>query len=204
MGTQYDKSVEHAMAVFEAASGVMRTSEALAAGIDQRTLYRMRDEGLLEPLSRGVHHLVAMPLPPYPDVAAVMKRVPRAVLCLVSALEYHEIGTQIPKAVQIALPSGVKKPRIAYPKIEIFTMSSESLAAGVEEHDMQGVPVRVFGVAKTVADCFKFRSQVGFDVALEALQDAVQRRRASPAEIMHFAKVDRVLNVIRPYVEAIA
>jgi predicted transcriptional regulator of viral defense system len=144
--------IARATAAFESAGGVLGTSEALSSGIEERTLYWMRDAGLVESLSRGVYHLAASPLPAYPSVAAVLRRVPRAVLCLVSALEYHGIGTQIPAAVQIALPRGVKAPRIAYPRIERFSMSAEAMAAGVEEHDMDGTPIRVFDLAKTVAD----------------------------------------------------
>lgn len=193
----------HATSVFTASGGVLRTSEALAQGIEERTLYAMRDEGLIEPLSRGVYHLAAMPLPAYPDVAAVFRRTPGAVLCLVSALAYHEIGTQIPTAVQIALPPGVKAPRIEYPRIERFTMGGDSISAGVDEHLVGGTTVRVFNVAKTVADCFKFRNRIGQSVAVEALQEAVGRRRASSAEIMRYASVDRVQNVVRPYLEAL-
>jgi len=181
----------------------MRTSEALASGIQPRTLYWMRDISLLEPLSRGVYHLASYPLPSRPDVAAVMRRAPRAVLCLVSALDFHEIGTQIPAEVQIALPRDVKPPRIDYPRVRVFHMSAASMAAGVEEQTHAGASFRVFGVAKTVADCFKYRNRVGLDVAVEALQEAVRRRRASPSEIMRYAKVDRVGNVIRPYLEAL-
>jgi predicted transcriptional regulator of viral defense system len=196
-------ALAQATTVFEEAGGVLRTSEALARGIEERTLYAMRDEGLVETLSRGVHHLSAMPLPAYPDIAAVFRRTPRAVLCLVSALDFHEIGTQIPRAVQIALPAGVKAPRIGYPRIERFTMSEVSIVAGVDSYDVGGTTVHVFSVAKTVADCFKFRRRIGTDVAVEALQEAVRGRRATPAEITRFAMIDRVANVVRPYLEAL-
>lgn len=196
-------ALAHATSIFLAAGGVLRTSEALAQGIEERTLYAMRDAGLIEPLSRGVYHLSAMPLPSYPDIAAVFRRAPRAVLCLVSALAYHEVGTQIPSAVQIALPAGVKAPKIGYPRIERFAMGEKSISAGIEEHAVGETPVRVFGIAKTVADCFKFRSRVGQSVAIEALQEAVRERRATPAEIMRYAAIDRVQNVVRPYLEAL-
>lgn len=193
-----------ATAAFNSAGGVLRTSEALASGIEERTLYWMRDRGLVEPLTRGVYHLTALPLPAYPDVAAVSMRVPHAVLCLVSALEFHGIGTQIPSAVQIALPTGVKAPRIIYPRIERFSMSPGAIAAGVEVHDSNGTPIRVFDVAKTVADCFKYRNRIGQYVAVEALQETIRARRATPAQIMRYAKIDRVEQVVRPYLEALA
>jgi len=181
----------------------MRTSDAIAAGIQPRTLYWMRDEGLLERLSRGVYHLSSAPLPPQPDVAAVARRVPGAVLCLVSALEFHEIGTQIPAEVQIALPRGTKSPRIDYPRVRVFHMSEASIKAGVEVSQLGSTPLRVFGVAKTVADCFKYRNRIGLDVAVEALQDIIREKRATPGEIMEFAKIDRVVRIVRPYLEAL-
>jgi len=203
MRTPSDTAVNDAERIFAAHGGVMQTGEALAAGIHRQTLYWMRDSGLLEPLSRGVFVLSSAPLPQNPDVAAVMRRVPRAVLCLVSALAYHDIGTQIPDAVQIALPTGVRPPQISHPRVRVFTMSAGSFSAGIEEHVMADAPLRVFSVAKTVADCFKYRNKVGLDVAIEALQEAVRSRAASPADIMAFARVDRVESVIAPYLRAL-
>jgi predicted transcriptional regulator of viral defense system len=196
-------ALEASISEFERHHGVMRTSEALAAGIHRRTLYWMRDAGLLEVLSRGVYHLTALELPAKPDVVAVVRRVPRAVVCLVSALDIHELGAQIPAEVQIALPRGLRAPRIDHPRVRVFHMDAPSFAAGVEEVESGGVTLRVFSVAKTVADCFKYRGAIGRDVAIEALQEAVHGRRASPGEIMEYAAVDRVQNVVRPYLEAL-
>lgn len=181
----------------------MRTSEALSAGVHPRTLYWMRDRGMLEVLSRGIYHLTSYPLPARPDVAAVMRRVPGATLCLISALDFHEIGTQIPHEIQIALPQDVKTPRIDWPPVRVFRMSAASLGAGVEAREVGGTPVRVFGVAKTVADCFKFRNRIGMDVAIEAVQEVIRERKATPAEIMEYAEVDRVAGIVRPYLEAL-
>ncbi len=181
----------------------MRTSEALRLGVQARTMYWMRDQGLLEWLSRGVYHLTSHPLPARPDVAAVMRRVPNATLCLISALDLHEVGTQIPFDVQIALAFGTKTPQIDRPRVGVFHMSAASFEAGVESREMGGTPVKVFGIAKTVADCFKFRNRIGTDVALEALQEVIREKRTTPAEIMQYAKVDRVADVVRPYLEAL-
>jgi predicted transcriptional regulator of viral defense system len=126
-----------------------------------------------------------------------------ATLCLISALDFHGVGSQIPSEVQIALPRGTKAPRIDYPRVRVFHMSESSLRAGVETAAVGGTSLKVFGVAKTVADCFKYRGRVGLDVAVEALQEVIRERKASPSEIMRFAKVDRVSEVIRPYVEAL-
>lgn len=197
------KAVEAAERIFLENDGVMRTGEALGAGVHRRTLYWMRDQGLLEALSRGVYSLVSAPLPSSPDVAAVMRRVPKAVLCLVSALDFHGIGTQIPSSVQIALPRSVRPPKIGYPRVQVFNMSEAALRSGVGEHQVSGTQVRVFGVAKTVADCFKYRNKIGLDVALEALQEVVRTRKATPAEIMDFARIDGVQTVVRPYLQAL-
>lgn len=203
MSSLSERAVRGASAVFERNDGVMRTSEALAAGIQPRTLYGMRDAGQLERLSRGVYHLTSHELPAKPDVTAVMRRSPKAVLCLVSALDFHEVGTQIPAEVHIALPRHARPPRIRYPRVRVVHMSPASLEAGVEERVTKGIHLRVFSIAKTVVDCFKYRSTVGLDVAVEALQKVIRERRATPGEIMEYARVDRVQNVIRPYLEAL-
>jgi predicted transcriptional regulator of viral defense system len=198
-----DTSIAVAERIFAEHEGVMRTGEALDAGIHRRTLYWMRDRGKLEALSRGVFVLATAPLPESPDVAAVMRRIPKGIVCLVSALEYHGIGTQIPAAVQVALPRNVRPPKIAYPRVQVFNMSEAAFHAGIEEYSMGGVQIRVYGVAKTVADCFKYRNKIGLDVAIEALQEAVRSRSASPAQIMEFARIDRVESVIGPYLTAL-
>ena len=195
--------VRAAEEIFRARGGTLRTSEAIAAGIHRRTLYWMRDQGVLESLSRGVFHLASEPLPERPDVVAVAQRIPAGVISLISALDFHELTTQIPDAVYVAIPRGTKHPRIAYPRVRIVHMSPTAMSSGVEEHVMGETPVRVFGVAKTIADCFKFRSTVGTDVAVEALRDAVQSRRTTPAEIMHYARLNRVAKVMQPYLRAL-
>ena len=198
-----DNAVAAAEDIFLAHESVMRTGEALQAGVHRRTLYWMRDHGKLETLSRGVFVLTSAPLPESPDVAAVMRRIPKAVLCLVSALEYHGIGTQIPNAVQIALPRNVTPPKIDRPRVQVFSMSDAAYRAGVEEHSMAGAQIRVFGIAKTVADCFKYRNRIGFDIAMEALQEVVRKRTVTPAQIMEFARIDHVDTVITPYLTAL-
>ena len=195
--------VRRADAVFRHSGGVMRSSSAIAAGIHPRTLYYMRDQGLLEQLSRGVFHLAALPLPVNPDVVAVVQRVPHGVISLVSALDPHGLTTQIPQTVDVAIERGVTRPRIDYPPIRVFRMSPESFREGVEEISLGTTSVPVFGVAKTVADCFKYRTRVGHDVAVEALREALRTQRATPAEIMQAAATDRVAAVIRPYLEAL-
>ncbi len=188
--------------VFRSAGGTLRTREAVARGIHYSTLYGMHDAGLLEQLSRGVYRLAELPSSSRYDVVAVAERAPGAVLCLASALDFHGIGTQIPGWVSIAIGPKDWRPQFDYPPVRVYRMSGAALTAGVEVHVVDGTPVRVFSPAKTVADCFKFRNKIGLDVALEALREALRSGKASRSEIMHFAAIDRVAKVVRPYLEA--
>lgn len=197
-----DRAVRVAEKVFRAAGGTLRTREAAERGIQYSTLYGMRDAGLLEQLSRGVYRLAELRAPSKYDVVAVAQRAPNAVLCLISALDFHEIGTQIPSAVNIAIGRKDWRPHFDYPPVHVYRMSADTLTAGVEEHSIDGTPVRVFSAAKTVADCFKFRNKVGLDVALEALRETLRSRKATHNEIMQYAAIDRVQKILRPYLEA--
>jgi len=200
--TPSSRAVRDAAAVFMAAGGTLRTREVLANGIHPSTLYGMRDAGLLEQLSRGVYRLAELEAPSRYDMVAVSERVPGAVICLLSALDFHEIGTQIPAAVTMAVRPHSWRPVIDYPPVRYFQMSMESLSVGVEEHLVAGTTVRVFNPAKTVADCFKFRNKVGLDVALEALRESLRHRRATREAIMKYAEINRVSKIVRPYLEA--
>jgi predicted transcriptional regulator of viral defense system len=135
--------------------------------------------------------------------AEVAKRVPGAVICLVSALTFHEITTQSPASVWVALSKGARTPATASPSLRIVRLSGPSLTEGIENHQVEGVPVRVYSAAKTVADCFKFRNKIGLDVAIEALKDSLRQKKANVNEIYRYAKVCRVSNVIRPYMETL-
>jgi len=198
-----DNAILHATDVFKGAGGTLRTREAAEAGVHYSTLYGMRDAGLLEQLSRGVYRLAELPGLSKNDVVTVATRVPDAILCLVSALDFHGIGTQIPSAVNIAIGPKDRRPKLDYPPIRVYRVSGRALTSGVEERVVDGTVVRVFGIAKTVADCFKFRNKIGDDVALEALREVVRSRKATPAEIMEFAQIDRVSKIVRPYLEAL-
>ena len=131
------------------------------------------------------------------------KRVPEAVLCLLSALAFHEITTQNPPSVWIALRKGARKPVLSSPSLRIVRLSGPSLTEGIENHTVEGVPVRIYSAAKTIADCFKFRNKIGLDVAIEALKDCLRQKKASVNEVYRYAKICRVSNVIRPYMEAL-
>lgn len=193
-----------ARAVFEKRGGTLRTGEALAAGIHPRVLYEMRDAGELEQLARGVYRLASLPPLSDPDLATVAKRVPQGVICLISALAFHELTTQIPHEVHLALRRTAREPVLEYPPIRIYRFSKESFAAGMGTHWIDDVSVRIYSAEKTLADCFKFRNKIGLDVTLEALRTYRARRRPQLQQVLEFARICRVENVVRPYLEASA
>lgn len=193
---------EQARQVFRKRGGTLRTREALDAGIHPRTLYALRDAGDLEQLARGVYRLADMPPLSEPDLATVGKRIPHGVVCLISALAFHELTTQIPHAVHIALPRNAWTPTLKYPPIRVYHFSADAFTAGVDIHTIEGITVRVYNPEKTLADCFKYRNKIGFDVAIEALRKYRTRRGADFQRMLEYARVCRVEKVIRPYLEA--
>ena len=202
--TKRDSNVqETAIGVFRRNGGMMKMSAAVAAGVHRRTLYAMRDAGVLEQLSRGLYRLAdAKPLA-YPDLVAVQKRVPRGVVCLVSALSFHDLTTQIPHEVYLAVPRDSEPPRIDYPPVRIFRFGRRTYAEGIESHGLDGVVARVYSREKTLADSFQYRNVVGLDTALEALKRYKQQGRMSVETILRYARICRVERIMRPYLEAI-
>ncbi|NOR54422.1 MAG: transcriptional regulator [Candidatus Aminicenantes bacterium] len=196
---RFDRAVD----VFKKYGGILRTSEAISSGIHPDTLYSMRDSGRLEKISRGIYRLESeLPLN-NPDLVTVAKRIPNGVICLSSALSFFDITTQIPHEVHLALPQGSEEPRLDYPPIRTFRFSRRSFSAGIEKHRMDNVIIRIYSPEKTLADCFKFRNKIGIDIAIEALRLYQERRKMKIDDIMHFASICRVANIIRPYMEAI-
>jgi predicted transcriptional regulator of viral defense system len=182
--------------------GVVRPADLEAEGLPRARLYRLVRKGLVERRARGLY--VASDHVPTAEhaLAQVAKQVPGALICLLSALQFHEITTQLPHEVWIALPEKARRPKAAAVPLRIVRFSSRSLAEGVEIHTIEGVDVRITAVAKTVADCFKYRNKIGLDVALEALREAWRERRLTMDELDHYARVCRVARVMRPYIEA--
>jgi len=194
---------ERAAAVFKKHGGILRTAQALRAGIHPGTLYAMRDSGALEVVSRGVYRLAGGEPLGNPDLITVAARVPGGVFCLISALAFHEITTQIPHEVHVALPRGAEEPRLDHPPIKTYRFTGESFTEGVEIHKLDGVNVRIYSPEKTLADCFKFRNRVGLDTAVEAVRFYARRRSVKVDDIMRYAAICRVEKIIRPYLEAI-
>ena len=183
--------------------GTLRSIDLTAAGVSRVTLTRLTASGQLEKVARGLYRLPQMPMSEHESLAAIAVKVPQAVFCLLTALQFHGLTTQLPRQVWLAMPRGSHAPRIDYPPIQMVQYSGAAYAEGIEVFERDQVPLRVYGVAKTVADCFKHRSAIGLDVALEALKEARTGQRASADDLWRFAKICRVANVMRPYLEAI-
>ncbi len=198
------KQIRSPETIFRERGGVLRMSEALAAGLNRRNLYVLRDAGTITQLSRGVYRLASLPELEAPDLVTVAARVPAGVVCLISALAYHELTTQIPHAVDIALPRGAEKPRIDYPPVSVHWFSGPAFTSAIETPTVDGQKLRVYSAEKSVADAFKYRSKLGLDVALEALRTWRGRRGASIERLLKQARVCRVERVMRPYLEAVS
>jgi predicted transcriptional regulator of viral defense system len=197
------ESVRKAAQIFRRHGGLLRTSRALELGIHPRTLYGLRDSGQIVEVSRGVYRLASLGEIKDPDLVTVAVRIPKAIICLISALHFHNITTQIPHAVDVAVQRGTKTPRLDHPPLRVFRFSKEALVAGIETHTLDSVSIRIFSAEKTVADCFKFRNKIGLDVAIEGLKLCMERKRSRPQELLQYARVCRVQEVMRPYLEAL-
>ena len=196
-------SFAKAASVFREQGGVLRTMEAVRLGVHPRTLYAMRDAGVLERLGRGVYRLTDLPSLGSPDLVTVALRVPEGVFCLISALTFHEITTQIPHEVYLALKRGAEPPRLEHPPVRVFWFTGQAFSEGIEARELDGITVRVYGAAKTVADCFKYRNKLGLDTAIESLKLFLKKKRGSLDDLVRFARVCRVEKVMRPYIEAL-
>lgn len=180
-----------------------RSQRARALGVPPRTLRELCAAGMIVQLSRGLYRAASEPPPADPDSFVVAVRMPKAVLCLESALAFHDLADAVPHAVHVALPRGAEQPRLVDPPLRVVRLRPESYSSGVEVHRRDGVDVRVYSAAKTVADCFQFRAQVGLDIALAALKELRRRRGFDPEELMRHAEACRVARILRPYLEAI-
>lgn len=185
-------------------TGVLRARALVAGGLSRQRIKELADAGKLLRLGRGLYSLPDSPVTENHDLAQIAARVPQGVVCLTSALQFHGLTTASPWQIYLLLPRGARSPRIEHPPLALVYASEVSYSAGIEEEVVEGVLVKVTSIAKTVADCFKYRSKVGLDVALEALKQTLQERRATRAQIRKFAQVCRVENVMQPYVEALS
>jgi predicted transcriptional regulator of viral defense system len=188
--------------IFRQHGGQLRMSEALRYGISRYTLYMMRDSGVLEQLSRGIYRLVDLPPISQPDLVTVSLRFPKAVVCLISALSYHEMTTQIPHTVSVAVPRNARMPSLDYPPVQAYKFSPDAYEAGIDAHQVDGVTVRIYNPEKTLADCFKYRNKLGMDVVLEALKLYRTQKTVQYDDLLKYARICRVDKVMRAYLEA--
>ena len=198
------KRLTKARRVFSKHGGMLRTSRALRLGIHPRTLYALRDIGDIERVGRGLYRLSTAPPLSSPDLVPIALRIPRAVVCLISALAHHHLTTQVPHSIDIALPSHAQIPKIDGVPLRVFWYPKPSFSAGVDVVRIDKVPVRIYSPEKTIVDCFKYRNKIGIDIAIEALR-TYRERKGKPdfQSLMKFAQINRVQRVMRPYLEAI-
>jgi predicted transcriptional regulator of viral defense system len=196
-------TVARARDLFARHRGYLRTAQALKLGIAPATLYEMARSGIVMQEAWGLYRLVEAELPGCPDLVTIAHRVPKGVVCLISALAFHDLTTQIPHWVYIALPKDTKKPRLDSPQIDVVWLSGRAYTEGIERHDLDGTVVPVYSAAKTVADCFRFRRKVGTDVAIEALKEYLRKTRGDVCELLAFAQINRVNRIMQPYLESL-
>lgn len=199
----YSKRIQSAIAIFRANKGILRTSQAMRLGIHPEVIYQMQSAGLIEQVARGIYRL--SDLPPFDniDLVTVALAIPKGVICLISALSYHDLTSQIPRQVDVACKRGTKRPSLEYPHMRIFYFSGEAFDFSVREYELNGVKVRIYSPEKTLADCFKYRNRVGLDVAIEALKTYWNERRGNVDKLMENPRACRVEKVMKPYIEAI-
>jgi len=184
-------------------NGLLRTRDVDSAGAPRAALARLTHDGRLVKLGRGLYALPDRTGSEHDSLAEVFAKSATGVICLISALRFHELTTQQSSDIWLAIPHKAHAPQMDYPPLRIVRMSGEAMTQGIEVIDVAGTPVRVFSVAKTVADCFKFRNKIGLDVALEALREAWHGKRISMDELWRCARICRVANVMRPYIESL-
>lgn len=183
--------------------GLLRASHLQELGIARVVLSRLAASGQLERVGRGVYRLPDAQGAEHESLATIAVKVPQAVFCLLTALQIHELTTQLPRQVWIAMPQGSHVPKMDYPPVKMVQFSGEAYAQGIEAVRADQVELRVYGVAKTIADCFKHRNKVGLDVAIEALREALAANKTNANDLWRFAKICRVANVMRPYLETL-
>lgn len=204
MARKKNLSIEkQAIEIFQSHGGILRSNDAIKLGIHPRTLYGLKEEGKIELLQRGLFCLPGLPGHTQPDLVTVAKLVPGGVLCLISALYFHRLTSQIPHFIYIAVKQGYKPQKIDYPPIKFFWFSESLFADGIESHDLEGVLLRCYSKEKTIVDCFRYRNKIGIDVAIEALKKYWVQGNPKLDVVMKHAKIGRIEKIIKPYIETV-
>lgn len=193
-----------AIEIFKKNNNLLRTQQAIKSGIAPRTIYELVEKGDLIRVTRGLFQLASAEPFSFPDIVPVFLKIPKAVLCMVSALSYYGLTTQIPHQIDIALPRKAEKPRLEYPPLRIYWLSQKTYLAGIVEEETDSIRFKIYNREKTISDCFKFRNRIGLDVAIEALQLYLKTPERDIPSLLYYAKINRVENLIKPYIQAIA
>lgn len=198
-------AIEKAINRFQKHQGILKTREAIRCGIHPRTLYQMRDQGIIEQIARGLFRLAKLSSISNIDLVTTAKQAPKGIICLISALDFYGLTTHIPHFVDIAYRRNCRAPSIKHPPIKIFRYSDKSYNLGIEHHVIDGIAVAIYSPEKTIVDCFKFRNKIGLDTAIEALKNYWSRKSKTPNLniIMKYASICRVEKIIRPYLESL-
>jgi predicted transcriptional regulator of viral defense system len=197
------RNLDTALKAFRDKGGTLRTRDLIALGVHADALYTLRDSGRIVELGRGLYRLAETGEAEHPDLALIAARAPDAAVCLISALSYHEITTQIPSSVHLAVPRGSYHGITLSIPVTVYRFDRKTFNEGLETHRVGGMSLKIYSAARTVVDCFKFRNKIGLDVALEALRLARQRKRVQNRELLHYARLLRVENPMSPYLLAI-
>lgn len=197
MKTKTDKIIGY----FKSHGGVARFSSIRKAGFHPDIIRMTENDGKIEKIGKGLYRLVGDNIGSHPDYLIASLQTSKGVICLVSALYFHGATNEIPRFVDIAIPTGSRANKIKYPPVKFYRFSQNTWMAGVEKHEIEGHSVKIYGLAKTVADCFKFRSRIGLNVAREALKVAITEKNVKPKDIMEYAKMCRVDRIIKPILE---
>lgn len=188
---------------FKKHNGTARFSTILKAGFHPDSLVYLEKAGKVEKIARGLYRLTNYALGSHPDLVVASLQVSRGVVCLLSALAFHEATSEIPKHVDLAIPQDTRANKIKYPPVRFYRFASRAWEVGIEEYEIEGRKIKVYNLAKTIADCFKFRNKIGMDIARDALKVAVAEKNIKPKEIMHYAKICRVDSIVKQILEAI-
>jgi predicted transcriptional regulator of viral defense system len=199
MKTKRDELIQ----VFKQNRGVLRFSQVLKASFHRKHLKSLLESGKIEKIGHGLYRLKDAPALSNPDLVTVALKAPNGVICLISALYYHRATDEIPRKVDVAIPRRPWANKIDYPPVQYFRFSEKAWKAGVETHTIDGYSVRIYSLAKTIADCFKYRNKIGLNIARDALKTSVVEKKVKLAEVMRFAEICRVDKIIRPYLEAL-
>lgn len=197
-----EPATKRALEAFRSHGGILRFAEARAAGIQPTSFYRMRDSGVIRVLARGLYGLADMPSQTQPDLVTVSRAAPRGIICLVSALAWHDLTAEVPHVVDCALPRGVRPPRLNHPPLRVFWFGPAAYTEGIETHVVDRTQLRIYSPEKTLADCFKFRNTIGLDTVLDALRRYRAKYGLRSDELMRYARLCRVHKVMQPYLEA--